>query len=272
MKVRRIDFSPDEWLQGTRRLDNATRGLYITACALIYSTGGPIDADDLRASCRDHGHAFKRQLNTLVSLGKVTLTDGMIDNKRCANELQNARKRSINASQNSAKRWKNNESDDAAGILTINHQNISPNGDISPPSAPPLGEGDDHHSPSSAKLNGAGRGSRLPDDWQPDLDDRDYAQRQGLDPNVVAEAFCDYWHAKAGADSRKRDWHATWRNWCRNEVTRSQRAGGNRRNTYGPITELYEGAHDAAANYIARHSDPDRNPAEQPSRPLLDRK
>ncbi len=105
MKVRRVDFSPDEWIGGTVGLDNAERGLYITACALIYSHGGPIPADELRAACRDHGHAYKRQLNRLLLLGKLTLNGLQIDNKRCANELQKAEERSINGSQNIAKRW-----------------------------------------------------------------------------------------------------------------------------------------------------------------------
>lgn len=122
MKVRRIDFSPDEWLQGTRRLDNATRGLYITACALIYSHGGPIDVDELQTVCRDHGNAFNRQLKTLLNLGKVTLANGLLDNERCENELENARKRSENASQKATNRWKNKETDDAAALLTTNYQ------------------------------------------------------------------------------------------------------------------------------------------------------
>lgn len=44
-KVRRVDFSPDEWLAGTRALTPEERGLYWDCCALIYSRGGPI-ADD----------------------------------------------------------------------------------------------------------------------------------------------------------------------------------------------------------------------------------
>ncbi len=27
--------------------------------------------------------------------------------------------------------------------------------------------------------------------------------------------FCDYWRAKTGASATKKDWLATWRNWCR---------------------------------------------------------
>src|SRR5262245_37611632 len=93
MKIRRIDFSPDEWLAGTVGLDNATRGLYITACALIYSHAGPIPEVELRRACCDHGHAYKRQLHCLIDGGKLIANDGQIDNKRCANELQKARKR-----------------------------------------------------------------------------------------------------------------------------------------------------------------------------------
>ncbi|WP_322997936.1 hypothetical protein [Castellaniella sp.] len=33
----------------------------------------------------------------------------------------------------------------------------------------------------------------------------------------VADSFRDYWAAKAGADARKVDWEATWRNWVRRE-------------------------------------------------------
>ena len=47
MKIRRVDFSPDEWLAGTRDLTAEERGLYWDCCALMYSRGGPI-ADDER--------------------------------------------------------------------------------------------------------------------------------------------------------------------------------------------------------------------------------
>jgi uncharacterized protein YdaU (DUF1376 family) len=100
MKIRRIDFSADEWIAGTVGLDNAERGLYITACALIYSHGGPIPIEHLKAACRDHGHAFKRQLDQLLSTDKLSLNDGQIDNKRCAKELQKAVTRAAKDRQN----------------------------------------------------------------------------------------------------------------------------------------------------------------------------
>lgn len=103
LKVRRIDFYPDEWIAGTVSLDNATRGLYITACALIYSHGGPIEIDHLKCASGDHGHAFKRQLDLLIRLGKLIVNGTQIANKRAINELQTAVKRIVNASQNGTK-------------------------------------------------------------------------------------------------------------------------------------------------------------------------
>lgn len=64
------------------------------------------------------------------------------------------------------------------------------------------------------------QGTRLPEDWRlpkgwgdwalenrPDMTDADVRHQ--------AACFADYWHGKAGADARKADWEATWRNWIR---------------------------------------------------------
>jgi len=76
--------------------------------------------------------------------------------------------------------------------------------------------------PAPAKSAGKrpAHGSRLPDDWQLPKDWGDWAM--GERPDLSAEdvrreasCFADYWHAKVGADARKADWQATWRNWIR---------------------------------------------------------
>lgn len=58
-------------------------------------------------------------------------------------------------------------------------------------------------------------GSRLPDDWSPDEQGREYARNLGLDVGRTIEDFCDYWHAKTGKDATKMDWSLTWKTWCR---------------------------------------------------------
>ncbi|AVS91413.1 hypothetical protein C8246_05895 [Paracidovorax avenae] len=62
--------------------------------------------------------------------------------------------------------------------------------------------------------------SRLPADWTLPEDWAAWAEQER--PDLGAEGvrregdcFADYWHAKAGADARKADWLATWRNWVR---------------------------------------------------------
>ena len=59
------------------------------------------------------------------------------------------------------------------------------------------------------------RGHRLPDDWQPTPEARQYAIGLGLEPDTVAEAFRDYWCDQVGARARRMDWLGTWRTWCR---------------------------------------------------------
>lgn len=63
------------------------------------------------------------------------------------------------------------------------------------------------------------RGSRIPDDFQPDIEaavsegvPRSEAERQ-------ARSFCDYWRSKPGSGGLKLDWPATWRVWYRRNIS-----------------------------------------------------
>lgn len=63
------------------------------------------------------------------------------------------------------------------------------------------------------------RGTRLPKNWHPSLEDTLFCknERPDLRPSEVAQRFFDHWISKPGKDGRKLDWSATWRNWVRNE-------------------------------------------------------
>jgi biotin operon repressor len=65
------------------------------------------------------------------------------------------------------------------------------------------------------------RGTRLPKDWRPDAECREFAVGLGLDPDRVAERFGDHWIAVPGSKAIKLDWPATWRNWCRGDAERA---------------------------------------------------
>lgn len=74
-----------------------------------------------------------------------------------------------------------------------------------------------NHEPlTSSKRN---RGTQLPNDWKPNIDEIEYckANRPDLNWQVVADSFRDYWIAQPGSKGRKTDWFATWRNWVRNQ-------------------------------------------------------
>jgi hypothetical protein len=80
------------------------------------------------------------------------------------------------------------------------------------------------------------KGTRLPDEWSPQLSEVAFAKQQGMtleEISLEADKFRDFWCAKPGAGGRKSDWSATWRNWCRNRrsgagVAGGARSGGNR--------------------------------------------
>lgn len=68
----------------------------------------------------------------------------------------------------------------------------------------------------------AKRGSRLPDDWQPSIEDLKFAGDLGLrlfEIDNEAAKFRDYWSNKPGKAGVMLDWSKTWRNWCRRATT-----------------------------------------------------
>lgn len=109
MKARWYPYYPDEWLVGCARLNLADCGLYITACMLMYSHGGPIAVVDLKAACQDHGNAINAALTRLVRLGKLIREGDILRNLRVEKELEKAWKRSGNGLENVRKRWRNGE-------------------------------------------------------------------------------------------------------------------------------------------------------------------
>lgn len=71
------------------------------------------------------------------------------------------------------------------------------------------------NSTSGKAVSADKRGARLAEDWRPSAEDRAFAADLGLDPDVTADEFRDYWTALPGARGRKLDWSKTFRNRCR---------------------------------------------------------
>ena len=235
MKVRRLDYYPDEYIVGVSRLSFEHQGLYWMVCSLIMSHGGPIPNDPKwLGKLGDMGAArCRRLLADLVFAGKLTEFQGKIGQKRAENELKLAQKRIEIAKENGQKGGrpasKNNgiaEPDGFSGeklttnyqLPTTNHQEEPPNGGMphKPQAAVPA--------EPAKEAKPAKKGTRLPDDWQPSEADLAYARSKGFGQAAIdfqAERFRNFWHSKAGKDGVKLKWDATWRNWLLSEIERN---------------------------------------------------
>jgi hypothetical protein len=75
---------------------------------------------------------------------------------------------------------------------------------------------------SSAKT----KGTRIPESFIVTDEHKAWAMKKAMpDPDSFIEGFCDYWKGRPGAGGLKLDWDATFRNWIRNEVSRTSKKG-----------------------------------------------
>jgi uncharacterized protein YdaU (DUF1376 family) len=106
-KIRRIDFSPDEFLVGVAGMKPEEIGAYWIACSLMYSRGGPIPDDEtwIARACGCHWRTWRRIKARLIEVGKLRETPEGLINDRVVKELEKARgrlKSSADAAQKSA--------------------------------------------------------------------------------------------------------------------------------------------------------------------------
>jgi uncharacterized protein YdaU (DUF1376 family) len=94
-KIRRIDFSPDEFLTGVSNLAHDEIGPYWVACCLMYSRGGAIEDDDVwvAKACGAHVRTWRAIKARLVAKGKLQIEGGFITNRRALTEIGKAQGR-----------------------------------------------------------------------------------------------------------------------------------------------------------------------------------
>lgn len=96
MKVRKVDFSPDEFLVGVMGMKPIDGHTYWVACVLQMSSGGkPININDHRLySIIDARKPdIKAALERLVEMGKLHRNGDELSNNRARNEIKSAAKR-----------------------------------------------------------------------------------------------------------------------------------------------------------------------------------
>lgn len=83
-----------------------------------------------------------------------------------------------------------------------------------------------------ARAPRSARATRLPADFELTEQRRAIAQKEGAEPEREFARFTDHWRAASGANARKHDWDAAWRNWCRKALDMKPRANGAARRVY----------------------------------------
>lgn len=102
-KIRRVDYYPDEFLIGVVGLSAEEIGVYWVVCSLVYSSGGPVPADDPRIlRCGGIGpRRWPAIRQRLIAAGKLALDNaGHLTNRRCLKALDDARRRVDQAAVN----------------------------------------------------------------------------------------------------------------------------------------------------------------------------
>jgi len=104
-KIRRIDFSPGDWIGGTLGMTLEEEGLYVRLVARTYSFGASLDDDPkaLAKLCQVRPQVIRRILSRLKLMGKFHETGGKLVSNRCETEMKLARNRLEQARFNGAK-------------------------------------------------------------------------------------------------------------------------------------------------------------------------
>ena len=199
---------PRDFLEGTVGLDLETKGAYSILLDMIYQMGGRLPDDDKWISgqlgCKVA--RWKAIKSTLLDGGKICMIDGKIANSRADLELKDLKSYSEKQAERASGSRKNNDIAEATALPKQSQPEPEPDKSKKEPSVPK-------------------KGTRIPADFQPDLD---AAVNIGLRPErAISEAakFKDYWEAESGQKASKLDWHKTWLVWARSAF---ERQGGPR--------------------------------------------
>lgn len=230
-----------DYLADTAHLTAAQSGAYLHLIMAYWRAGGPLRFEDgaLARTARMTPGEWTEAAPIVLAFFRQhdgVLHHGRIDHELAeAGRLYEARRKRTEAA--TAARAARNVTTNVTSDVTTNVTSIQPQ----PPIQPPLPS--ERDSPAPVASGGAGgtraaradRGTRLPDDWSPSDDDRAFATALGVAVEREAASFRDYWTSKPGADGRKTNWSATWRNWVRRTSERNASNGSGSRDRNGFI-------------------------------------
>lgn len=196
----------DAYLADTGHLSTLEHGAYLLLLIAMWRAGGYLPNDDKRLArfCRLNDAQFAKVRGTLMEFFRVE--GDQITQGRLQDEIEKARNRSSRAAENARAKYRKTLNTGKAGAVPEASQktaSISTSIDTV------------KKEPSVPK-----KGTRIPDDFEPDLD---AAVAAGLRPErAITEAakFKAYWQSATGAKATKMSWPKTWEVWFRTAIDR----------------------------------------------------
>lgn len=271
-----MPFYPADYLAGTGHLTRAQHGAYLLLILHYWSKGGlPSDDRLLARIARMSDREWKAESGILAEF----FDDGW-HHPRIEKELEKARTKSekraeAGARGGDAKSLKNNGGDVAIATVLLEQKDDFAVASSSEPEKEKKEKKEPPSPPSVVRPPQKSRGEFLPQEWGPCLEGRRMAIAE-LGSREAAlrelEKFRNYWFAKSGADGRKRDWDATWRNWIMRAADDGKRNGNHQRqhrpsggadNILAAMDELFGGGSDGGggAPSLAGFDDAERDAA-----------
>jgi len=268
-----MPFYPADYLAGTGHLTRAQHGAYLLLILHYWSKGGlPSDDRLLARIARMSDREWKAESGILAEF-----FDEDWRHPRIEKELEKARTKSekraeAGARGGDAKSLKNNGGDVAIATILLQQKDDFAVASSSEPEK----EKKEHPSPPSVvRPPQKSRGEFLSAEWGPCIEGRRMAIAElGSRESALRELqrFRNYWFGKSGADGRKRDWDATWRNWIMKAADDGKRNGNHQRqhrppsgadNVLTALDELFGGGSDGGggAPSLAGFDDAERDAA-----------
>ena len=214
---------PRDFLEATIGFSLELKGAYAIVLDLIYMRGGRLP-DDPQYIAGQLGCSVRKWNSLraeLVSIGKLSVENGLISNSRADVLLEETRTFREKQAENRSHPNKNKAEQ-------------SPKPDHTEPDTDKdtIANAIVAHTPveqpkrAGSPKSGA-RGSRIPANWTPTPKDYAFASSEGLNREEInreADRFRDYWTAASGRNACKLDWEATWRNWLRSDFRKPSKS------------------------------------------------
>jgi uncharacterized protein YdaU (DUF1376 family) len=199
-----IPLWTDAYLGDTGHLSCIEHGAYLLLLITMWRAKDqklPNDDKMLARYCRLSGTQWQRIKPVILEF--FTDNDGYLTQGRLSDEhdtVKRLRMQRSNAGTASALKRKNRA---GTNVPTGSQRKSAP---TPTPTKPPLSPLPDS------------KGAQIDPLWQPDENLLKWCRENGVsDPVAITAKFVDYWQGIPGQKGRKRDWSATFRNWCRKE-------------------------------------------------------